>query len=372
MTTTAFTTSDVQTVKLWADRMYYDTISDATVVGQMIKDKTLILATDTQKGAGDNVKYHFLRRLSQKGLIGEQAATGNERALTYDQDTITIDQLRQVVQIPNKGLSISSQRVKFDLTEDTYMVLKNWMVERMTVGAFNQLGSFTSTSFTYDGESYTASDYKELTGLNACTASSGTGRIFRPNSLTTDQAVNSDTTATLKFSDIDQAVESARINRPYIKELDGLGGIKFKLYVHYKGFRQLIQDTTAPIQYRDLMLAKLTSGVKDADLIGETIQYNQTLIIATDKVPNGVHSGSGAVQTNVRRAIFVGQEAGCIAFGQGFSAGGNTTPGFTYGQDEVDIQQYKRISVVSLFGIEKTTFNSIDNGSIVLSHYVPS
>jgi N4-gp56 family major capsid protein len=370
MTTTQFSTNDVQTVKLWADRTYYDTISDETLVGQMIKDGSLILAKDLQASAGDNVKYHFLRRLSNAGLIGEQAATGNEQALTYDQDTVTIDQLRQIVQIPNKGLTISAQRVKFNLPEDTYQVLKNWMIERMTVGALNQLGGFTSTSFSYDGVSYTSSNYKQLTGMNAATAPSGTGRIFRPNSLTTDQAVNADTTATLKFSMIDKAVESARINRPYIKEFDG--AIKYKCYVHYQQFMQLIQDTSGPVQYREIMLSKLASGVKDADLIGETMQYNNTLIIATDKVPNGVHSSTSAAQTNVRRAIFVGKEAGCIAFGQGFSANGNTTPGFTYGQDEVDVQQYKRISIVSIWGLEKTVYNSIDHGSIVLSTYVPT
>lgn len=372
MTTTQFSTSDVQTVKLWADRMYYDTISDETLVGQMIKDGTLILAKDLQASAGDNVKYAFLRRLSEKGLIGEQAATGNEKALTYDQDTITIDQLRQIVQIPTKGMSISAQRVKFNLPEDTYQTLKNWMVERMTVGALNQLGGFTSTAFTYDGVSYTSSDYKQLTGMNACTAPSGTGRIIRANGTTntTDQAVNADTTATLKFSHIDEAVESARINRPYIKNFDG--SIQFKCYVHYKQFRQLIQDTSGPIQYRELLMAKMASGAKDADLIGETMQYNQTLIIATDKVPNGVHSSTAAVQTNVRRAVFVGKEAGCIAFGQGFSTNGSTTPGFNYGQDEVDVQQYKRISIISIWGIEKTVYNSIDHGSIVISTYVPS
>ncbi len=367
MTTTQFTSADVQTVKLWTDRTYYDTISDETLVGQMIKDGTLILKEDLNKSAGDQVKYHFLARQTGKGLIGDQSATGNEKALTYHQDTLDINELRYVIEIPNKR-TISSQRVKFNLPEDTYVSLKNWMIERMTVGALNQLGGFTSTAFTYDGETYNSSDYTQLTGMNAATAPSST-RIIRPNALTTDQAVNADTTATLRFSHIDEAVEGARINRPYIIPFDG--AIKFKCYVHVKQFRELIQDTTAPIQYRDIMLAKINGGATDAELIGETMQYNQTLIISTDKVPNGVHSGTGAVQTNVRRAIFVGKQAGCVAFGQGFSANGATTPGFAYMEDLIDVGKWRRIAISSIFGIEKTIFNSIDHGTTVISTYVP-
>lgn len=374
MTTTQFASSSDLTKKLWSDRMYYDSISDENLVGQMIKDGTLVLAKDLQKSAGDNVKYHFSSRLSAAGLIGDQAATGNEQNLVYYQDNVTINQLRMVIQIPNKGLSINAQRVSFNLNEDTYRVLKDWMTERMTVGVLNQLAGFTSTAFSYDGVAYTSSNYMQLTGMNACTAPSGTGRVFRPivsgTELATDQAVNADTTATMTFSMIDRAVESAKINRPYIMPFDGL--IQFKCYVHYKQFNQLIQDTTSPIQYREIMLAKLSSGKKDEELIGGTMQYNQTLIIATDKVPNGVHSSSGAVQTNVRRAVLVGRDAGCIALGQGFSINGKTTAGFAFAEDTQDVEQQKRIAAVSIFGIEKTVFNSIDNGVIVLPTYVSS
>ncbi len=369
MTATTFSTSDVQTVKRWSDRVAHDAISDQTLVGQMINDGTLILKNDLAKAAGDNVKYHFLNRISDAGLIGNQAATGNELALTYHQDTVTINQLRQVVQIPNKN--IDAQRVTFNMPEDTYQVLRNWMTERMAVSALWQLAGFTNTTPTYDGVVYTASNYLQLTGMNAVTAPSST-RIIRANgtSNTTDQAVQADTTATMKFSQIDEAVESARINRPYIKPFEG--AIKFKCYVHYKQFRSLIQDTTGPIQYRDIMLSKIAGGMREEALIGETMEYNQTRIIATDKVPLGCHSSGSATQANVRRAVFCGQEAGAVAFGQGFTAGSNTTPGFSFEQDFVDVNQYKRIAISNIWGLEKTIYNSIDNGSIVISTYVPS
>ena len=361
---TQFTTSDVQVVKRWSERLYADVISDETLVGQARKDGSLVLLEELSKGPGDNVKYHLNARISDKGLIGDQSANGVTKALVYYQTQLSINELRMPVEIPNTK-TISAQRVTFNMPEDAYARTRDWMIERMTVGFLWQAAGFTSTSFTYDGETYTSADYVQLLGMNTPTAPTST-RIVRPNSLTTDQAVNSDTTATMKFVHIDEAVSGAMKNRPYILPLSGIGAIKFKVYVHIDGFRQLIQDTSAPVQYRDIMLNKIASGVNDAELIGETMQYNNCLIIATDKIPNGVHSSTGAVQTNVRRAVLVGAGAVGMAFGQGFAG----ATGMSFAQDETDIQKWKRIAAVSLFGQSKAVFNSIDYATTVISHYV--
>lgn len=368
-TPTQFSTSDVQTRKVWADRVYEDSISDESLVGQMISDGTLIRKDDLTKtgsaGRGDEIKYHFLNRLTSKGLIGEQSATGNEQSLTYYQDTLLINELREAVKIPNYGMS--KQRVTFDLPEDTYMVLKNWFAERMALSAVNQLTGNTATSITWDGESYTGDERLAITGMNTAVAPSST-RIVRPNSLTTDQAVNADSTATLTFALIDSMVDTARKSRPYITPFDGT--IKFKYYVHIDTFRQLAQDTTGYITYRDLVLSKISGGKTDAALEGEFIDFNQTRIIATDKMPYGVHSSTSVEQTNTRRGVLVGKNAGCLAFGQGFAGGSQPTTGFQFQDDYTDINKWKRIAIVGVWGCAKTQFNSIDNGTIVSTTYV--
>lgn len=368
MATTNFPSSSVHAVKLWSDRLYYDVISDETMLGQMISDGTLVKKEDTQRGAGDQVKYSFLNRLTDKGLIGMQSATGNEVAQVYYQDTMNIDQLRLVVANPAAG-TIDAQRVVFDLEEDAYENLRNWMLDHMHVGIMNQLAGNTATSITYDGATYTGNERLSITGMNAAVAPSGTGRIIRPNGLTTDQAVNADSTATMKLSLIDEAEKAAQNNRPYIRTLSEDNGIKYKCYVHIDNFYQLIQDDSGPVQYRDIFYNQIAAG--KSSLIGRSFDYSQTRIIATDKVPYGVHSGTSAAQTNVRRAVFVGREAGCVAFGQGYSDGTNTTPGFAFKQDMWDVENIMRIAAVSVFGISKSQFNSTDHGSIVISAYAP-
>ena len=63
MSTTSFSTSDVQTRKAWSDRVSKDVTLDTEIVSGMISDGTLIKQDELTKGAGDEVKYHFLRRI---------------------------------------------------------------------------------------------------------------------------------------------------------------------------------------------------------------------------------------------------------------------------------------------------------------------
>lgn len=366
MTATNFSSSDVQTRKVWAQRMYYDSISDETMTGMLKKMGVIVQQDELSREAGDNVKFHLLNRLSGKGLRGMASRTGNENKLDYFQDSVNIDMLSEVVQIPKKG-TIASQRVSFNMKEDTYRVLRNWNNERDTVAALNQLAGYYPTSIVYDGTTVTGDDRLNYTGLNAAIAPSA-NNILRPNSLTTDQAVNADNTATMKFTLIDSAVNQAMKNRPYIEKIEQ-DGIDYVCIMHVDGVKQLIQDTSSPWQYRDIKLAEIASGKSDARSVGLNIQYQQTLIIGTDKIPYGVHSSTSAAQTNVRRAIFCGREALALALGQGYSGGGETVAGYEF--DSYPIEDlWNAYTLKGIKGMKKIQFNSTDRGVIVLSHYV--
>jgi len=370
MSVTQFTTSDLQTVKLWSNRIYKDFVTDSGLLAAMIASGVVSKQDKTQNDAGDQVRVSFLNRLTQAGLIGDQVATGNENALTYFTDDVLINQLRMPVSIPNT-MTISQQRVLYDLPEDTYQVSMDWMKIRGVVGALYQLAGFNATSFAFDGVTYAGSNRLQLTGLNAAIAPS-TGRVFRPNGLTTDQAVNADTTATMKFSLIDECEALAETNtadRPYIRPISEKDGIKYHMYVHTRQWQQLIQDTTAPIQYRDIFGNMIASGRGDGT-IARSMLYSNTEIFKTDKIPNGVNSGSLAALSNTRRAVFCGRDAACLAMGRGYSDGKETVPGFLIREDTYDIGQIRRIAINGIFGIKKIQFNSVDHGVIVVPTYV--
>lgn len=370
MSLTQFSTSNDLTVKLWSERTLYDFVSDTEMLGQMIKDGVIRRFDDTSKNKGDRIRIPYLMRLTGQGLLGNASATGSEDELTYFNDDLLIDQLRYPINIPAPE-TIDVQRVLMNLPEDTYRVLSEWHKQRAIVSAFNQLCGNTATTITYDGESYSGSSLLKITGMNAAAAPSTSGSVTRKvyaNGLTTDQGVAADTTATLRLSYINHMETIAQTSRPYIRPLSETGQVKYNLYVHTEGFNQLINDTSGPIQVRDIQYAMITSGRGEGE-INRSFIYSQTRIYNSDKLPLGVNSSSAVEVANCRRAVFCGRDAAGIAFGQGYGSGKDAVPGFVVKSDMWDIGQQQRIAMSGIYGINKVQFNSIDNGTIVLSHY---
>lgn len=370
MTTTSFSTNSSSTVKLWSERTLYDFVSDTEMLGQMIKAGILRREDNTSRNAGDRVTVSFLNRLTDQGLLGSAAATGNESPLTYYTDNLNIDQLRIPVAIP-APYTIDTQRVQYDLPEDTYRVMSEWMKVRGVLGAFNQLAGNTANIIAYDGQNYSGNDRLKITGLNADLApstNSGVTRIIRANTLTTDQAVAADTTATMKLSYILNAETIAQTARPYIRPLSETSEIKYHCYVHTQQYTDLLNDTSSPYQYRDIQQSLITSGRGEGEL-QRSFVFSQTRVFNSDKLPLGVNSSTSVAVANCRRAIFCGRDAGAIAFGRGYSDGRADVAGFRINSDYTDIAQQQRFAMVGIFGIKKLQFNTNDNGSIVISTY---
>lgn len=367
MAVTQFASGDLQTVKLWSNRIYRDFVTDTGLLAAMMEAGVISKQEKTQNEAGDSVRISFLQRQTGPGLIGDQAATGNENALTYFTQDLAINQLRYPIAIPNT-MTISQQRVLYDLPEDTYKVSMDWLAQRGVVSALYQMAGFNPTSFTFDGYTYTGSQQLTLTGMNPVLAPSAT-RVYYPNGLATDEAVNADPTATLKFSYIDELEAMAETVRPYIRPISERDGIKYHLYVHTRQWQSLINDTSAPIQYRDIFGNLIAAGRTEGG-IARSMVYSQTEIFKTDKIPNGVNSTTAVTLANTRRAVFCGRDAAVMALGRGYSDGKDVVPGFLIREDVIDIAQTRRIAISAIWGIKKVQFNGIDHGVIVLPTYV--
>lgn len=370
MTITQFSSSNDLTVKLWSERTLYDFVSDTGLLGQMIRDGVIRRFDDTSQKKGDRIRIPYLKRLTGQGLLGNATATGSEDELTYFDDDVLIDQLRYPLNIPAPQ-TIDVQRVLMNLPEDSYRVLSEWHKQRAVISAFNQLCGNNSLIISYDGEDYSGGNLLKITGMNAANAPSTAGgvtRIIYANGNSTDQAVAADTTATLRLSYINQCETIAATSRPYIRPFSETEQVKFNFYVHTEGFNQLINDTSGPIQVRDIQYAMITSGRGEGE-INRSFIYSQTRIHCSDKLPNGVNSSTQLSVPNCRRAVFCGRDAGGIAFGQGYGSGKDAVPGFVVKSDFWDIGQFQRIAMSGMYGINKVQFNGIDNGSIVVSHY---
>lgn len=365
MSYTQFSSTDLQTAKLWSNRIYRDFVTDTGLLSSMLEAGIVSKQEKTQNEAGDTVTVSFLQKQEGYGLMGDEPATGQENALTYFTDRLSINQLRYPIKIPN-SMTISQQRVAYDLPEDTYKVSMDWLAERAVLSTFNQLAGFNPNSFTWGGLTYTGAKKLLLQGMNDVASPSAT-RVYYPNGNISDAQVAADPTATFKLSDIDKLEYMAETMQPYIRPISETSGIKYHLYVHTSIWNQMIEDTSAPIQYRDIFNSLIRSG-KTTGTIARSFDYSQTRVFCSDKLPNGIDN-SGNVLPNVRRSVFVGRDACVMALGRGFSDGKEVVPGFFMREDESDIGQWRRIAINSIWGIKKVVFNSVDHGSIVVSNY---
>ncbi len=372
MAPTTFSASSI--VQLWSQRTVYDFVSDTGMFGQMISSGVVRKLDDTTRSAGDQVTISFNNRITQAGFLGMQSGEGLANPLVYYTDKLYINQLRQIVENP-APFTIDIQRVNYNIPEDSYRMLSEWMKVRSVLGSFNQLAGNTATTLTWDGVSYTGTQREQLTGLNAAVApstTSGVTRIFRPNGDSTDQAVAADTAATAKLTDILNCELFAQAQQPYIRPLSESSEIKFHYYVHTQCYMDLINDTQSPGQFRDIQQSLITSGRGEGE-IQRSFVYSQTRVFNSDKLPQGVRSDTSAAVANTRRNVFVGRDAAACAFGRGFGGTGrdnsNDAYGFVVKTDYTDTGNMQRIAMSGIFGIKKIVFNSNDEGVIVVTNY---
>lgn len=88
--------------------------------------------------------------------------------------------------------------------------------------------------------------------------------------------------------------------------------------------------------------------------------YNNTIIVETARIPNGV----SAVNTTTRRAVFCGAQSAVLAIGQD-----NNPEKMSWVEELFDYDNQLGVSAGMIFGVLKSTFNSVDFGTIALSTY---
>jgi N4-gp56 family major capsid protein len=356
MATQRFGVNDAATVKLWSKRMDAEALYKTIASEYIGKDKSSLaqIQDETQKGAGDYVKFGIRMLAQGDGTTEGETQEGNEESITRYMDGLYINEIGHAHRTADGKTTIDVQRVPYDLREECYDSLTDWFSARK------------DTMFFYQLAGYTAEARAKFYGFNAPVAPSST-RIFRGGSLSTDQAVGGDTTAVLKLSMIDKCVNRAETTTPMFRPIKGLGpDVDWVLFIHPDQELSLRADTSTAGNWFDLQGKKLQGGEggKNGLYTGQLGVYNRTLIVKTKFVPQGVHSTAGTAVSNNRRAIFCGAQAMAVAFGRG---GGPNK--YTWIEETFDYQRAFGVRASTILGMKKTIYNSVDNATIVLSTY---
>lgn len=354
MATHTIGVNDALAVKLWSNRMDVEALKETTAYEFMGTGAGSLcqIMTETQKGAGDSVKWGIRMLATGEGTTENETQEGNEEGLTRYSDSLLINELGHAHRVRAEG-TIDRQRVPYDMREECYESLKDWSADRIDTWFFNQLaGNTVQTNLKY-------------TGYNATIAPSAS-RIIRANSKTTDQALAA-STENFTLSLIDKAVNVAKTTSPMLRPIKGLGkDIDYVCFIHPDQTLSMRQDTSTAGNWFDLQGKRLQGGETDKSGIytGALGVYNRTLLVENTRVPQGVHSSTGAAVANTRRAIFCGAQSLGLAFGKG---GGKNK--FKWVEELFDYERELGVRSNFIAGMKKTVYNSVDYGTIVLASY---
>lgn len=343
MATSQYGLNNPLTVKLWARKLFQEALKQTWLYKFMGADSrsAIQILNDTSKGPGDRIRVGLRMQLDGNGVLGDGTLEGNEEALTTYTDDLVINQLRHAVRSDGK---MSEQRIPFSIREQARMGLADWWADRIDTALFNQLAGNTAVTD------------QRFTGGNATSAPTSNG-ISYPNGLSSEASVASGTTSNIfKLNYIDQAVEKAKTNTPLIRPLRVNGEDKFLIFLHPYQVTDLRQNT-ATGQWLDIQKAVYMGSKQENPIYkGSLGEYNGVIIHESTRVPS--------VTANVRRALFMGAQAGAIAFGQGYAQNK-----MAWVEELFDYGNQLGVSAGMIFGTKKMQFNSQDFGTVVIPTY---
>lgn len=370
MAETRFETSDALTVSKWASRLGYDVVYRTALSALVGTDENSIihLKTELTKGPGDNVTFPLMKKLTGDGFTSGEVAEGNGESLSLYSDNVVINELGHVVDVPNEGRAIDTQRVPIKLRAAAKNGLMTWKQERLSQTFFHHVCGNTVIN---------ASGGK-FNGHNTVTAPTGTNRhLWRASgsgeSNTADENLESDDIMSLNMIDhMREAAEAVAspvrpINIKGDYEMGGtdISGGRYVAYLHpYQAVD--LRTSTDTGQWLDIQKAALQGGNASksliySDAIGE---YNNVILKKANHVTQGVNSSSGAAITTVRRAVLLGAQAVAMAYGKN---GGPTTYGWN--EELLDHKRRLEVSSFTIWGMVKAVFDSNDFGVVVGSTY---
>lgn len=360
MAVTTYGTGNALAVKLWSKRLSVEALK-ATWIYRFIGEGTdamIMIKDETSKSAGDQITYGLRMQLSGNGTLGDGVLEGNEEALTTYSDALIINQLRHAVRSAGR---MSQQRVPFSVRDEALSGLRDWWSDRIDWSGFNQLCGNVGPSGSFATPALTAVDIR-WTGLNSPIAPDANHYTNVANSVD-DTGLGSSNVFTLTM--IDGAVERAKTLTPAIRPVT-VGGKKF--YVAWLHPYQVtdIRTNTGTGQWLDIQKAAMTGGLVDENPIfdGSLGVYNNVILHEDARVTQGYNPSTLAAITTVRRAVFCGAQAGMIGFGR------EDAPNkFTWVEELFDYENQLGVSAGLIFGLKKTTFNSADFATVVMSSY---
>lgn len=318
-------------------------------------DSLIVLKNELHKAAGEKITVGLQMKLTQPGIEGDNTIEGHatgEEALTFFSDAVFIDQLRKSTKSKGK---MSEQRVPYNMRKVGRDALATWWAEEIDEQIFFYLSGARGaiTASFHNPDTWTGRANNALTAPDA-------DHIFYAGDAT--GGADMDSSDIIDLFDVERFVAKAETLDPMIQPFMINGEKKFVCLMHTF---QAFQLRTATSEQDWLAIHKATdrgaSSMMYKNAMGE---YADVILHKHRNCVRFDDYGAGTLPA--ARALFLGAQAGLIAYGQ------NSSPQrYSWNEETDDRGNALAITAGTIFGVKKSTYNSKDFGVIAFDSYCP-
>jgi N4-gp56 family major capsid protein len=315
-----------------------------------------------ENDAGDQISYDLVLQLRGRPTSGDAILRGNEEDLKFFTDSLYIDQQRHGV---NTGGKMSRKRTIHDMREIARVKQSEYWARL-----------FDETIFMYlSGARGTNADFIETTSFtgyagNAFVAPDNL-HILYGGDATTKATIASDDKMSLAL--IDRTVARAKTMGRGSTGVPAIQPVKIDGEEHYvivmHPFQEYDLRAASGSTWIDIQKAAAAAEGRNNPLFkGGLGMYNNVILHEHQSVITFNDYGAG-LNLNAARALFMGRQAGVVAFG---STGSGLR--FDWNEEMEDRGNQLVVTTGTIFGIKKTAFTidgtSRDFGVIALDTYL--
>ena len=354
---------NAKAVKRWSNALAVDTGRESYFTKKMMgrgeEAKTPVqILEHLENDAGDVISYDLSMQLVGAPVEGADVLEGQEEDLKFYTDTVTIDQMRKAA---SAGDKMSRKRTLHNLRKVAKKRMSEYWARIFDELFFMYLSGArgTNTEFIF-GTSYTGC-------ANNSFSAPDSDHILYGGSATSKATITSSDVMDLTL--IDRLVSKAKMMGGGTQELPRLQPIRVDgedrfVFLMNPWQEYSLRTSTSTGQWLDIQKAAMgAEGRKNPVMTGALGMYNKVVLHCHDALIRFTDYGSG---TNLAatRALFMGVQAGVIAFG---------SPGtglrFDWMEETRDYGDKVYIGSNTIFGVKKCTFNSKDFGLIAADTY---
>lgn len=353
---------DPKAVKRWSGSLFLDVVKKSYFDRKFVStsDNAVIQRlTDLDSSSGDTINFDLSVQLRNKPTYGDNRVDGKAENLKFFSDEVKIDQIRHQV---SAGGRMSRKRTEHDLRMVAKDRLSDYWSKFIDEMHFIYLSGARGINQDFTEETTWAGH-----ASNSITAPDSGHLVYGGDATA---KANVDSSDVMSVTVVEKAETKARMMRATDPTTVNMLPVTVEGEARYVLLMSPFQEhslrtTTAAGQWLDIQKAAAAAEGKNNPIFkGGLGMIKNVILHSHESVIRFSDYGSG---TNLpaARALFMGRQAGVVAYGSPASGGMR----FTWVEEDADAGNEHLVTAGCIVGVKKTRFNSKDFGVLAIDTY---